>query len=67
MEEVIVKFQLKRKHEGEWLDFIGELRLRPEKETAFDAAAIRCAAIQALLEQYDQMPDDEMILTFEKP
>lgn len=67
MEEVIVKFQIKRKLDGKWHEFFGELRLRPETETTFDAEVIRCAAIQTLLNQYNQMPDDELILTFEKP
>ena len=61
--EVIVKFELKRKLDGEWHDFLGEIRLKPETETTFDAEVIRCAAIQTLLDQYGQYPKDEVFVS----
>jgi len=67
MEEVIVKFELKRKLNGVWNNFQGEIRLMPEVKTRFDAESIRLEAIRAMLEQFGQYPKDEVILTFEKP
>ena len=67
MEEIIVKFEIKRFFNGEWRDFFGEIKLKPESHAPFDAEVIRCAAISALEEQCGRYPEDELILTFEKP
>ena len=67
MEKVIVKFTIKRKLADQWYIFQGEVQLDGDDDISFDPEIVRAGAIEAIKESTGQYPEDELILTFEKP